>query len=217
MLVIGSTGQIGEQVIVLYEVFCCFWVTRWWPRRELNPRHKDFQSSALPTELLGHCNIPHAMITIDTVRCSSNSAPGPEAAKPAMLADNTRAESTALARTVLPNRGFYTGIRRKCDSATGAPTAAAVFIAACLSFQPGCSVRLSAPYRKAASGGSNSRVPRNARRNETPLLPDKPSIRRKIPGPALATPLGSGGDYSTVTDFAKLRGLSMSVPFSRAV
>src|SRR5437870_244060 len=25
----------------------------WWPRAELNHRHKDFQSSALPTELLG--------------------------------------------------------------------------------------------------------------------------------------------------------------------
>src|ERR1041384_6225077 len=26
---------------------------KWWPRAELNHRHKDFQSSALPTELLG--------------------------------------------------------------------------------------------------------------------------------------------------------------------
>src|SRR5258708_8251144 len=25
----------------------------WWPRRELNRRHTDFQSAALPTELLG--------------------------------------------------------------------------------------------------------------------------------------------------------------------
>jgi hypothetical protein len=28
--------------------------TRWWPGRELNPRHADFQSAALPTELPGH-------------------------------------------------------------------------------------------------------------------------------------------------------------------
>ena len=26
----------------------------WWPRAESNHRHEDFQSSALPTELLGH-------------------------------------------------------------------------------------------------------------------------------------------------------------------
>jgi hypothetical protein len=28
---------------------------KWWPGRELNPRHADFQSAALPTELPGHC------------------------------------------------------------------------------------------------------------------------------------------------------------------
>src|SRR5690606_2421508 len=38
----------------------------WWPGRESNPRHGDFQSPALPTELPGRCN-----------------APGREAAKPA--------------------------------------------------------------------------------------------------------------------------------------
>ena len=27
---------------------------KWWPETELNRRHKDFQSSALPTELPGH-------------------------------------------------------------------------------------------------------------------------------------------------------------------
>src|SRR5699024_8888175 len=27
----------------------------WWPERESNPRHEDFQSSALPTELSGRC------------------------------------------------------------------------------------------------------------------------------------------------------------------
>jgi hypothetical protein len=31
------------------------WMMKWWPGRELNPRHADFQSAALPTELPGHC------------------------------------------------------------------------------------------------------------------------------------------------------------------
>jgi hypothetical protein len=29
------------------------WMMKWWPGRELNPRHADFQSAALPTELPG--------------------------------------------------------------------------------------------------------------------------------------------------------------------
>jgi hypothetical protein len=38
--------------------FCsalCAERNRWWPRAESNHRHTDFQSAALPTELLGHC------------------------------------------------------------------------------------------------------------------------------------------------------------------
>src|ERR1700761_3911593 len=30
-----------------------WWKVKWWPGRELNPRHADFQSAALPTELPG--------------------------------------------------------------------------------------------------------------------------------------------------------------------
>ena len=35
---------------------------KWWPGRELNPRHADFQSAALPTELPGpeKCGIRQA-------------------------------------------------------------------------------------------------------------------------------------------------------------
>ena len=36
---LDSTGLLGKQY--------------WWPGTELNRRHKDFQSSALPTELPG--------------------------------------------------------------------------------------------------------------------------------------------------------------------
>ena len=34
---------------------CAESLTRWWPGTESNCRHKDFQSSALPTELPGLC------------------------------------------------------------------------------------------------------------------------------------------------------------------
>ena len=37
----------------LVEVFGSRWMMKWWPGRELNPRHADFQSAALPTELPG--------------------------------------------------------------------------------------------------------------------------------------------------------------------
>src|SRR5271168_2583724 len=36
------------------EVRGSLWMMKWWPGRELNPRHADFQSAALPTELPGH-------------------------------------------------------------------------------------------------------------------------------------------------------------------
>ena len=37
-------------------------IEKWWPGRELNPRHADFQSAALPTELPGpeKCGIRQA-------------------------------------------------------------------------------------------------------------------------------------------------------------
>ena len=34
-------------------------VTWWCPERDLNPRHKDFQSFALPAELSGHRGYPY--------------------------------------------------------------------------------------------------------------------------------------------------------------
>src|SRR5258708_24598022 len=50
-------GRFLRQVGDLSPLTCTFLHTPegyWWPRAELNHRHKDFQSSALPTELLGH-------------------------------------------------------------------------------------------------------------------------------------------------------------------
>ena len=41
----------------LFQTFCrkSTVVKNWWPDPDLNWGHKDFQSSALPTELSGHC------------------------------------------------------------------------------------------------------------------------------------------------------------------
>jgi hypothetical protein len=37
----------------------------WWPRAELNHRHTDFQSAALPTELLGHLKRQREIVATD--------------------------------------------------------------------------------------------------------------------------------------------------------
>src|SRR5580698_10099109 len=44
----------------LVEVCGRRWMMKWWPGRELNPRHADFQSAALPTELPGR--IPRSRV-----------------------------------------------------------------------------------------------------------------------------------------------------------
>ena len=44
-----ATLEKGEGISRTPLILC----NDWWPRAELNHRHKDFQSSALPTELLG--------------------------------------------------------------------------------------------------------------------------------------------------------------------
>ncbi len=46
----SSTARDGE---VAYEEL----ISKWWLEPELNRRHKDFQSSALPTELSSHLRI----------------------------------------------------------------------------------------------------------------------------------------------------------------
>ena len=50
---------------------------KWWPGRESNPRHRDFQSLALPTELPGHCTRGQADVRGGMIR-----APGPRGKPP---------------------------------------------------------------------------------------------------------------------------------------
>src|SRR5882757_6184174 len=47
--------NVGKNAVFrrLVEVSGRHWTLIWWPGRELNPRHADFQSAALPTELPG--------------------------------------------------------------------------------------------------------------------------------------------------------------------
>jgi hypothetical protein len=47
--------NVGKNALFLRLVEVCGrrWMMNWWPGRELNPRHADFQSAALPTELPG--------------------------------------------------------------------------------------------------------------------------------------------------------------------
>src|SRR5882757_10867805 len=47
--------NVGKNAVFrrLVEVSGRHWTLKWWPGRELNPRHADFQSAALPTELPG--------------------------------------------------------------------------------------------------------------------------------------------------------------------
>ena len=64
-------------------------IKEWWPERESNPRHEDFQSSALPTELSGH--IEEARIKrkmVPTVNLG-------QAAHSLRVAHNLRSQKTA--------------------------------------------------------------------------------------------------------------------------
>src|SRR5262249_33734941 len=52
---IRTTSPMKMGLSALRPYFCgIYWKEDWWPGRKLNRRHKDFQSSALPTELPGH-------------------------------------------------------------------------------------------------------------------------------------------------------------------
>ncbi len=41
-------------LLTLLDFVGTLWKKEWWPGTELNRRHIDFQSTALPTELPGH-------------------------------------------------------------------------------------------------------------------------------------------------------------------
>ncbi len=45
---------------------------KWWPETELNRRHKDFQSSALPTELPGHSSLAKPNDLTNKVKLKTN-------------------------------------------------------------------------------------------------------------------------------------------------
>ena len=71
----------------------------WWPRAELNHRHKDFQSSALPTELLGHLN------------CNGRSIVLPAPAGDLIIPAGSGAARTALLPPVLRGPAAPAGAR----------------------------------------------------------------------------------------------------------
>jgi hypothetical protein len=54
-----STTELQQLTDALVENISRF--KKWCPERDLNLRHKDFQSSALPTELSGHIIFMHLL------------------------------------------------------------------------------------------------------------------------------------------------------------